>query len=121
MSKVIHRHRLPIDGEWHTVEAGTVVFVAARPTNPYTETVEVWVEHDQAATAGDQSSLHLKVVGTGQPVEDEDVHVGSTLDGAFVWHVYRRATLTDQGQAIARGFTDSMQIFDEGRRGRRSR
>lgn len=46
----------------------------------------VWAEVD--TDTGDGYERMLRVVGTGHPVPDEYEHVGSSLDGPYVWHVY---------------------------------
>ena len=45
----------------------------------------VWAE---VRTDGDVLQRRLLVVGTGYPVPDGCEHVGSAMDGQFVWHVY---------------------------------
>lgn len=47
----------------------------------------VWIEH----RSEDRDEMFVFVTyGTGHPIEDDDRHVASFVDGAFVWHVYRR-------------------------------
>lgn len=49
----------------------------------------VWAEVD---TDNDNIPWTFWVVGTGNPIPDDCVvggnHIGSVLDGPFVWHVY---------------------------------
>jgi hypothetical protein len=70
---------VPVDNNYHPIGAGPVVHVACQGS-PYI--VQVWTE--------DSASGHraARVYGTGQPVPDDDVHLGSVLAGPFVWHVY---------------------------------
>lgn len=48
--------------------------------------VDLWCEVDDAEQTYWPT---YKVFGTGFGVPDEAVHVGTTLAGPFVWHVYR--------------------------------
>lgn len=44
-------------------------------------------------TEADISWVHISVVGTGNPIDPEvdlGQHVGSVINGPFVWHVYWR-------------------------------
>lgn len=45
-----------------------------------------WFELDPAA----KKDTHrvFRVVGTGHPIDDEEIHVGSCEDGPFIWHLY---------------------------------
>jgi hypothetical protein len=51
--------------------------------------VELWCEVDPNEPQTDWPTY--KAFGTGFGVPDEAVHVGTTLDDPFVWHVYRLA------------------------------
>lgn len=56
--------------------------------------VTIWAEVDddalQAAVSGREwDGRRFAVYGTGDTIPDDDaVHVGSLMDGIFVWHVY---------------------------------
>lgn len=65
-----------------TALTGPVVHVGLDPSG----TPCVWIE-------GDPEKLMdrlFEVVGTGQRVPVDGTHVGSWVDGAFVWHLYER-------------------------------
>jgi hypothetical protein len=47
----------------------------------------VWIEHDPAP---EMKPVEWLIVGTGHSFDQTGkVHVGSVVDGAFVWHVYQ--------------------------------
>lgn len=86
-------------GVWNDVEVGmddtaTIVLTAIDPAS---SAPAVWIEHDPSASP---VTMSFFVVGTGQEVpgstrlEDDGMspveHVGSMIDGDFVWHVYQR-------------------------------
>lgn len=73
---------VPVDGQDHPIGAGPVVLVDSQD---YRSTVFVWTEE----TAVSAPVRRARVYGTGQPIpEGTGVHIGSTLAGPFVWHVY---------------------------------
>lgn len=53
------------------------------------ETVQGWPDLVPLGSNGSVGSQELQVFGTGQVVPDDAEHVGSVLDGPFVWHLYR--------------------------------
>jgi len=66
-----------------------VVHVDAPPTQA--DYATVWVEHRLPPHGDLPEDLRLIVHGTGHRIADGLVHVGSTLSGNFVWHVYKEA------------------------------
>ena len=46
----------------------------------------VWVEHGHDSVH--PTNLRLEIVGTGERVPRDMTHVGTFIDGRFVWHVY---------------------------------
>lgn len=47
----------------------------------------VWIEHkDASRLPPDRTSF--TVYATGMVIPDGETHVGSFIDGAYVWHVY---------------------------------
>jgi hypothetical protein len=48
----------------------------------------VWAEVDRRSEIPGMTNRLFRVYGTGQPVSDYDIPVGSYIDGDFVWHVY---------------------------------
>lgn len=73
---------VPVDDADHPIGAGPVVFVEAQG---YRSTVFVWTEEPQDVA---HAVRRARVYGTGQPIPNDDVHIGSTIAGPFVWHVY---------------------------------
>lgn len=48
----------------------------------------VWIEHDPTGT---MMSRTFVIFGTGQQINGPPhAHVGSVIDGQFVWHIYER-------------------------------
>lgn len=87
MSENITRHVLkwpvPVDDHDHPIGAGTVVLVDAQGTHG---TVFVWTEEAEPIEL--TPMRRARAYGTGQAIPDGDVHLGSTMAGPFVWHVY---------------------------------
>lgn len=78
------RHTVPVDDRWHAVTyAGHIVHVATRRA----DAVELWTIAlpDQAETVH-----HLRVFGTGHPIEvPVFAHRGTAFaaGGSLVWHL----------------------------------
>jgi len=93
--RIVYRFEIPIDERTHAVPAGKIVYVSEyrfRDRNVQSRRVEVWIEiQDDINEYGGARTEHqeLRVFGTGQQIPLQAQHVGSTLDGQFVWHVYR--------------------------------
>ena len=81
---------VPVDDADHPIGAGPVVLVDAQ--NHRQSTVFVWTEEPLVAA---NSPRRARVYGTGQPIPDGDVHIGSTSAEPFVWHVYAAAQATE--------------------------
>ena len=82
----VHRYTVPVDDHWHRLELpGPVLHVATRDP----QVVELWCEVRVAPAA----PVRLRVFGTGHPIPDEAVYVGTALSpfGGLVWHLYRDA------------------------------
>lgn len=67
--------------------AAKVVLVAL---DPATEQPSIWLEVDQDAPKVDRA---FGIFGTGHPINGDGgyptpLHVGSVVQGRFVWHVY---------------------------------
>lgn len=61
---------------------GKTVLVGAQHSDHWV----AWVEVD---TDRPDTLRKYRIVGTGHPIPDDaKSHVGSYIDGAFVWHVY---------------------------------
>jgi hypothetical protein len=46
----------------------------------------IWVEYP--VNDSELESRTFMVCGTGFELEDDDIHLGSMIDGMFVWHIY---------------------------------
>lgn len=46
--------------------------------------ITLWVEVDRDATDEPRT---FTIIGTGQPMLDQEQYVGTVFDGAYVWHV----------------------------------
>lgn len=74
---------VPVDDHDHPIGAGPVVMVHCQWTPTV---VQVWTEE-----AGEDVKMRrARVYGTGQAIEEGDVHLGSVVavNTSLVWHVY---------------------------------
>jgi hypothetical protein len=82
----IHRHEVPVDGDWHDIElAGDILHVDARTA----DVVELW------AVAGHAPARRrsFRAFGTGQelPTAGQLAHRGTALaPHGLVWHLMER-------------------------------
>jgi len=70
-------------------------------------TLTLWYEVDPGAEKAD---IQIIIAGTGHEIPVGLMHLGSIMQGAFVWHVYRVPTLTDVFMALG-GIRYSMKSF----------
>ena len=88
--KTVWKFAVPIDDEWHDwpFPADQIVHVDVQSPAP-DAAVMVWVEMsvDEPEVV---PTTTLRVFGTGHPVPDWALHVGSvvTAGGGLVWHLY---------------------------------
>jgi hypothetical protein len=61
-------------------ETHTVVHVALQGAQ-----AQMWVEVD---TDSETWPTTFHVEGTGHPIKSDSIHVGSWIEGPFVWHLY---------------------------------
>lgn len=81
MKRVI-KTNVRVDDNPHPVPGGRVVHVACQ-NGP--ESVQVWTEdHDSI----EKAVRSVQVFGTGHWMPNDSVHLGSTMLGPLVWHVY---------------------------------
>jgi hypothetical protein len=52
------------------------------------DTLMLWAEHGVPDANTSHVTRHFDVFGTGHPIPEDAVHVGTFFDGPFVWHVY---------------------------------
>lgn len=82
MSRRILKWPVPVDDRDHPIGAGAVVHVGCQGDNP--AVVQVWTDEWHS----DSPLVTLaRVYGTGQPIPEGDVVVGSVIVGPLVWHV----------------------------------
>jgi hypothetical protein len=60
--------------------------------DPVSGAPALWIKNNPDAEAVDRTFV---IYGTGHEIEGDegfpyDIHVGSVIDGPFVWHVYER-------------------------------
>lgn len=84
MSAVL-KWTVPVDDEWHPIGSGPVALVAAQH-GP--RAVQVWTIEGRV---NDVHFRSAKVIGTGQAIPESTEHIGSTVAGEFVWHVFASA------------------------------
>lgn len=74
---MILKWNVPIDDRWHPIGSGKVAHVGVQ------EGVMVWTIEEDPYNVVYRAA---RVFATGQPFE-RGHHVGTALDGPFVWHV----------------------------------
>lgn len=85
--RTVWRYEIDLNADQFALQVGgTVVHVGLRVARM----IELWVEVDTDRLTSDNSNIY-RVFGTGHPLPDDATHVGSVIDGPFVWHVYRLA------------------------------
>lgn len=86
MSRVIYKYTVPVDDQMHSFELGwfdSVVHVGSQTGDTY-DGVQMWVEVHRT---GPKAGRRFRVIGTGQPIEDNERYIGSAMCPPFVWHV----------------------------------
>jgi hypothetical protein len=77
----VYRFEVPVDDKDHThTLTGKVVHVGCRRP----QVVEFWAIHVEELHAREH---RFRVIGTGHPIPDGLVYVGTALDEPFVWHL----------------------------------
>lgn len=79
------RYTIPVNDEPQQLPAGKVLHLSEQRSMPGPNLIEVWIEVELPVTA----LQTLRIIGTGQPIPDGAQHAATTLDGSFVWHLYR--------------------------------
>lgn len=83
MSAKVYKYTMPEPGETviHNAPLGNFLHLAIQSAS-----IQLWAVHDEDTFP---SSSHIFVtIGTSQPIPEEYYHVGTVLDGPFVWHVF---------------------------------
>ena len=94
------RYRIEVQDKPVVLPAGKVLLVVKERQDIFSTFghLEVWIQAETLVgwpdvrtqgTTGAVGTQELLIVGTGHLVPDGAEHVGSTVDGPFVWHVYR--------------------------------
>jgi hypothetical protein len=84
--RTIFKYPVPVDDLMHThsIPAGSVVCYVGQQGCPC-----IWIEVD---TSMDRVERRFQIFGTGHPVPDGFIYVGTALDEPFVWHVFEKVT-----------------------------
>ena len=91
MSRTVRRYCVSLDGLTDVRLTGDPLAVAARDDSAV---VEFWAEHD---TGAPETVRTFIIVGTGQPIPDSAVYVGTAPRTRYglVWHLFE---LTEGGR-----------------------
>lgn len=90
MSRAVYKYEIPVDDQWRDIPTplpARIVHVACTTTGY--GVVYVWAEVTPGSA--DTATRKMRVFGTGQPIPDGAVYVGTAPAGPFVWHVYAKA------------------------------
>lgn len=88
--RTIWKFEIPYDGLETGLSNPQVVHVAIDPANPDSDLPSIWLQHDEYMT---RHPTRFHFVGTGHPVNELSVHVGSCITRqGLVWHVYRETS-----------------------------
>lgn len=94
MSRVIWKFPFDVDAADIIAGGGSPVVrhVGVDPANEDPVTPTVWVELEP----GGEGWMSLRFIATGDTVPEASLgwaHVGSTLAGPYVWHVFAKVTI----------------------------
>lgn len=87
MSKMIHKQELSIapNFEQHLFMPNASHIVKVGIQSP--GYIALWYEHSNPDRL---QSRFFEVFGTGQNIQEDRHHVGTVMDGDYVWHIYER-------------------------------
>lgn len=83
MSRQVLKWLVTVDDLDHPIGSGPVVLVGCQGSE--LGVVQVWTDETDV---GVLSSRSARVYGTGQPVPEDDEHLGSVIVEPLVWHVF---------------------------------
>lgn len=83
MARRVLKWAVPVDDHDHPIGGGPIVHVGTQGGD--NTVVCVWTEESDTTL---MATRRARVYGTGQPLPESDVHLGSVVAGPFVWHVY---------------------------------
>ena len=82
--RTVFKYNVPITGTWQTIDLPPAKPVLVAMQN---HDLNVWVEVETELAPEPHEFM---VTGTGHGAPGDGVHVGSTIDGEYVWHLWRR-------------------------------
>lgn len=82
MSPVVYKYPLRSMDDTINVPDGAVVLVGRDASN----SVCVWIQH--ADRNGLRRDRRVYIAGTGHDIPQPANHLGSFVDGQYVWHIY---------------------------------
>ena len=89
--RTIYKYPVPVDGNPLSIPGlRKIVHVGQDPMGKATMWVEV--DTDKPATL-----YHFGVIGTGHHIPDHSKHLGTFIDGPFVWHIYQFGVMAASG------------------------
>lgn len=88
MTRAVYKYEIPVDDQWH----GSTMPLPAQIVHAASQSRGVVCLWAEVAPDSTESAVRaFRVFGTGQPIPEGAVYVGSALDGPYVWHVYAEA------------------------------
>lgn len=90
--RTVWKFPLALNDEWQELEVPESTLAGAQlvAKDPATAWPAVWLEVDTEAPLTNRA---FRVFGTGHPIPGDAFHVGSLVDGPYVWHIYERLVL----------------------------
>lgn len=90
-NRTVWKFPLSLDGPTVILVPSTALVILAA-LDPLTGAPAIWLELDPESP---RKERRFVIYGTGHPIEGDggypsDLHVGSAIDGQFVWHIYER-------------------------------
>lgn len=90
-NRVIWKFRLSHHGQT-VLSIPALSSIKLSGVDPQTRQPALWIELDPEA---ERVNRTFKILATGQPIEGDggypyDIHVGTVIDGNFVWHIYEK-------------------------------
>lgn len=90
--RTVWKYTIPVDDGYHPIPVGKVVHVEWLHHDAVYVWVETDVEESKHRPAVVQGLRGVRVFGTGQPIPDDIVHLGTAVMpddiGRLVWHLY---------------------------------
>lgn len=90
---------------WNSWRIGADAKIVLAAIDHTTKTPTLWIEHDRpeppsyaigavtdTLTFRKEDYREFRIAVTDDDIEEGETHVGSMIDGIYVWHIYERAT-----------------------------